>query len=434
MTTYCAREGGALSDDELRGALFEALEALGPRRRVAIVPPDLTRRHSFAGRITELAWEHYRDRLADVLPALGTHTPMAGAELSAMFGRVPLGLFRVHRWREDVETLGRVAAEEVRELFGGRADFDWPAQVNRLLTEGGHDLVLCVGQVVPHEVAGMAGEVKSLFVGVGGGEAIHKSHYLGAVHGMERLMGRARNPVRELFERAARRFLGRLPVVYALTVVEAGLAGEPVLRGFFVGDDPATFARAAALSLRVNLTLFDEPMDKVVVYLDPGEYRSTWIGNKAVYRTRMAIADGGELVVLAPGVRRFGEDDGIDRLIRAHGYLGTPEVLARVRRDAELGASLATAAHLLHGSSEGRFRVTYCPGGLSREEIERAGYGYRDPLEAGRRYDRRVLRDGWNVLADGERIFFIPNPALGLWAARDRFAPSSSGEAGGVSR
>jgi nickel-dependent lactate racemase len=411
-----------MDDGALRAALEEAFAALGPRRKVLAVPPDLTRHHSRAGRITELAWEHYGDRLTDVLPALGTHAPMTAGELGHMFGRVPLERFRVHRFREDVETLGRIPAEEVRALSEGRLSYDWPAQVNRLVSRGGHDLVLAIGQVVPHEVAGMAGQAKTLLVGAGGPEAIDRSHYLGAVHGMERIMGRAENPVRALFDRASARFLAGLPIVHVLTVIAPGPDGAPALRGLFVGDDRETFLRAAALSLKVNLTLLDEAPARVVVHLDPAAYRSTWLGNKAIYRTRMAIADGGELVVLAPGVRRFGEDPAIDALVRAHGYRRSEEVLARVERHPELRASLSAAAHLIHGSPEGRFEVTYCPGGLSRAEIEAVGFRWADPADMLRRYDPRALRDGWNELPGGERIWFVSNPGLGLWAHRPRFA------------
>ena len=421
--------GQDMGEGELRGALEAAFRAIGERRRVLVIPPDATRLHSWAGRITELAYEHYRSRLVDILPALGTHTPMSREELTRMFGRVPHELFRVHRWREDVETLGRVPAALVRELSEGRVSFDWPAQVNRLVARGGHDLVLCIGQVVPHEVAGMAGQSKTLFVGTGGSEAIHKSHYLGAVYGMERMMGRVRTPVRDLFLYASEHFAAHLPVVYVLTVVGAGMGGEPALRGLFVGDDEATFARAAELALEVNLTLLEEPLDRVVVHLDPTTFKSTWIGNKAIYRTRMAIADGGELVILAPGVRQFGEDPDIDRIIRAHGYLSTPEVLERVEKSPELQANLSAAAHLIHGSSEGRFTITYAPGGLSEAEVVRAQFRYLRPEAALARYPVGRLREGWNELAGGERIYFISNPALGLWAHRVRFAGPGPPEA-----
>lgn len=424
------RSAEALSDAELRASLEVAFETLGPRRRVLVVPPDITRLHSFAGRITELAWEHFQDRMVDILPALGTHAPMTGPELDHMFGHVPHELFRVHRWRDDVETLGAIPASRLRALSEGRVEYEWPVQVNRLVRRGGHDLILCVGQVVPHEVAGVAGQSKTLLVGTGGREAIHKSHYLGAVYGMERIMGRPHNPVRALFEEASGEYLSQLPVVYVLTVVGSDERGQPALRGLFVGDDQETFDRAAQMALEVNFTLLEEPLEKVVVYLNPEEFRSTWLGNKAIYRTRMALADGGELVILAPGISRFGEDAEIDRLIRSYGYLDTPRILELVREHDELRNALSAAAHLIHGTSEGRFRITYCPGGLSREEILRANYGYGDLRSMLGRYDPKTLSAGWNRLPDGERIFYVPNPAMGLWAHRDRFLGTSAAPGG----
>ena len=410
-----------ISDDELREGLHHALRALGPRRRVLAVPPDFTRFHSRAGRITELAWEHYGTSLTDVLPATGTHFEVTDEEKRQMFGRVPRGLFRVHRWKQDLETLGRVPAEFISEVSEGALSFDWPAQVDRLIARGGHDLILSIGQVVPHEVVGMAGHMKNIFIGAGGAEAINKSHYLGAVYGMERMMGRAETPVRAVLDEAAARFASHLPIMHVLTVVGREPDGRLALKGLFVGDDREVFTQAAALAREVNVQLLDEPLAKVVVFLDPGEFKSTWLGNKSIYRTRMAIADAGELIVLAPGVGRFGEDPGIDAIIRKYGYFTTPRILKLVEENRDLQENLSVAAHLIHGSSEERFAITYCPAHLTREEVERAGFRYGDLATMTVRYDPRVLRDGWNDLPGGERVFYISNPATGLWASRTRF-------------
>jgi nickel-dependent lactate racemase len=410
-----------ISDDELRTGLHQALGALGPRRRVLVVPPDFTRFHSRAGRITELAWEYYGTSLTDVLPATGTHFEVTDEEKRQMFGRVPRELFRVHRWKQDLETLGRVPADFIREVSEGALSFDWPAQVDRLIARGGHDLILSIGQVVPHEVVGMAGHMKNIFIGTGGAEAINKSHYLGAVYGMERMMGHAETPVRAVLDKAAAQFAGHLPLVHVLTVVGRERDGSLALKGLFVGDDREVFTRAAALAREVNVQLLDEQLEKVVVFLDPGEFKSTWLGNKSIYRTRMAIADGGQLIVLAPGVGRFGEDAGIDALIRRYGYFTTPRILKLVEENRDLQENLSVAAHLIHGSSEQRFTITYCPSGLTRAEVEKAGFRYGDLAEMSARYDPRVLRDGWNDLAGGERIFYVSNPATGLWASRARF-------------
>jgi nickel-dependent lactate racemase len=406
---------------DTKAALFTALDKLGPRKRVLAVPPDFTRMHSMSGQLTEYAWNYYGDALVDVLPALGTHKAMTDHEIQTMFGPTPRDLFRVHDWRNDIVTLGEVPGEFVAEVSEGKVDYPWPAQVNKLLRDGGHDLILSIGQIVPHEVVGMAGFNKNVFVGTGGVMGIHRSHFLGAVYGMERMMGRADTPVRRVLNYASEHFGKLLPqIVYVQTVVSKNAAGELVMRGLFIGDDNECFERAAALSLQCNFLMMDREIKKAVVFLDPGEFHSTWLGNKSVYRTRMALADGAELIVLAPGVREFGEDGKIDELIRRYGYCGTPATLEAVKTDPELAANLSAAAHLIHGSSEGRFGIRYCPGELTREEIEGVGYAYGDLAEYEAKYDPAVLKDGWNVV-DGEEIFFVSNPGLGLWAYRGRF-------------
>jgi nickel-dependent lactate racemase len=318
-----------------------------------------------------------------------------------------------------VETIGEVPAEYVAQVTEGIYREAWPCQMNRLIWEGGHDLVLSIGQVVPHEVIGMANYNKNLFVGTGGVRGINESHFLSAAYGMERIMGRADNPLRRILNYAQDHFCRHMPLVFVLTVIGGRKDGSLAMRGLYIGDDAECFELASRLSLEVNFELLDTPPKKVVVYLDPEEFHSTWLGNKSIYRTRMAIADGGELVVLAPAVRTFGEDPEIDRLIRKFGYRTTPEVLEFVEENADLRANLSAAAHLIHGSSEGRFTITYCPGRLTRDEIEGVGYEFGDLAEYAARYDADALADGPQTV-DGEQFFFIRNPALGLWAHRSR--------------
>jgi len=290
--------------------------------------------------------------------------------------------------------------------------------------EGGFERILSIGQVVPHEVIGMANYNKNVFVGTGGEEGINKSHFLAAVCGLEKIMGRADNPVRRVLNYASEHFGSELPVLYILTVVGPGEDGNHGVRGLFIGDDAECFEKAAALSLKVNFQMLEKPLEKVVVYLDPLEFKSTWLGNKSIYRTRMAIADGGELITLAPGVKEFGEDKTIDKLIRKYGYRTTPEILERVEREDDLRSNLAAAAHLIHGSSENRFRITYCPGHLNREEIENCGFRYASLDAMVQKYDPARLREGRNTMPDGEEIYYISNPGLGLWAYRGRFESS----------
>jgi nickel-dependent lactate racemase len=409
----------SLDAGDLAAGLFAALGKLGQRKKVLAVPPDITRFYSRAGELTEMAWEYYGAALTDVLPALGTHTAMTDGEIGRMYGKTPVNLFRVHDWRSGLVTLGTVPGEFLSQVSGGKVNYDWPCQVNRLLVDGHFDLILSIGQIVPHEVVGMANYNKNIFVGTGGTEGINKSHFLGAVCDMETIMGRADTPVRRVLNYGSEHFAQDLPIVYVLTVIE-DQNGEQVTRGLFVGDDVECFDLAAELSLQVNFQLLDEPLKKVVVYLEPEEFKSTWLGNKSIYRTRMAMADGGELIVLAPGLREFGEDKEIDRLIRKYGYVGTAAVLEKVKNHDDLRNNLSAAAHLIHGSSEGRFKITYCTGQLTRDEMESVNFEYADFGVMIKKYDPEKLQDGVNTV-DGEEIYYISNPGMGLWSWKQRF-------------
>ena len=409
-----------ITPEETREILGKVFDAMGRKKRVLAIPPDFTRFNSYAGPITEMINDYYGDTLTDVMPALGTHSPMTDEQIKTMFGSVPADKFRVHDWRNDVVTIGTVPGEYVREVTEGRLDYPLNAQVNKLLLDPSFDLILSVGQVVPHEVIGMANYTKNIFVGVGGSDFINKSHFIGASYGMERIMGRAKSPVRDVFEYAKVNYAKNIPIVYILTVRDKQ-DGQMVTRGLFIGDDFECFQKAADLSLETNFIMVDKQIKKCVVYLDPEEFKSTWLGNKAVYRTRMAIADGGELIVLAPALKEFGEDRTIDGLIRKYGYKGTPHTLECTNANKDLQDNLGASAHLIHGSSEGRFSITYCPGdGVTREEIEGVGFNYCHYDEMAAKYPVDKLKDGWNVV-DGEEIYYISNPALGLWAHPDRF-------------
>lgn len=414
-------ETDVLNADDLREGVAAVLAALGGPKRVLAVPPDITRYHSRAGEITSIVHEQCGAALKAVLPAIGTHSPMTAGQIEHMFKGVPAGLFRDHDWRAGIKTLGTVPSAYLREVSEGKVDYDWPAQVDVLLEGGGFDAILSIGQVVPHEVVGMANHNKNIFVGTGGADGINKSHFLGAVYGMERIMGRADTPVRRVLNYASREFAAHLSIVYIMTVIGADETGRLVIRGLYCGDGEECFEAAAELSLKVNFRMVEKPLKKVVVYLDPQEFKSTWLGNKSIYRTRMAIADGGELIVLAPGVKEFGEDKEIDRLIRKYGYSGTDRVLADVAEHDELRANLSAAAHLIHGSSDGRFSITYCPGYLSRSEIEGVNFRYADLAKMMKVYDPARLKDGMNRMPDGGEVFYISNPALGLWAHEGRF-------------
>ncbi len=418
-----ARDERGLSDEELRAGLIGLLAA-HPAKKVLIVPPDYTRYHSKAGFLTNVCYHHYTDcgATVDILPALGTHVPMGEAEAADMFGDIPFSRFLRHNWRTDVVNIGEVEGAFLERITEGLWKEPIAVEINRRIMDESYDLILSPGQVVPHEVIGMANHSKNLFVGVGGAQMINSSHMVGAVYGMERMMGRDHTPVREIFDYALERFLKHRPVLFLLTVTTAP-GGNIRTHGLFCGAQRDALEAAVALSQQKNIDFVERGIKKCVVYLDPKEFKSTWLGNKAVYRTRMAIADGGELVILAPGVERFGEDAAVDALIRKYGYCGRQRVLSLFNRpeNADLRANMSAAAHLIHGSPDGRFHITYAVKNISRAEIEGVHYQSAAYDELTRRYDPSKLAYGKNVLAD-EEIYFIPNPALGLWIDRERFS------------
>lgn len=399
-------------------------------RRVLLLPPDFTRYHSKAGWIVTLLYGilHNAGTLVDIMPALGTHVPMSEEEKAKMFGKeIPAACFIEHDWRRETVKIGEVPSEFVAKVSGGLVQYPIDIMVNRRLLDHGYDQIISIGQVVPHEVVGMANFNKNIFVGCGGPDMINKSHFLGAAYGMERMMGRADTPVRKVFNYAEEHFLQDIPLQYILTVTTT-FKEETQLKGLFIGRSKQLFEKAARLSQQCNVNLLDKPLAKVVVYLLPDEFKSTWLGNKSIYRTRMAIADGGELLILAPGVKHFGEDQAIDGLIRKYGYVGSKRVLELVAEYPDLADNLSAAAHLIHGSSEGRFTITYATAQLSKSEVEQVNFQYQPLAEALQKYNPALLTDGYNTLADGEEIYFISNPALGLWADRSRFLSEGQAE------
>jgi nickel-dependent lactate racemase len=419
--TYVACTDKDLDDKKIKelfcDALSRALFDIKNSDPVIIIPPDITRIHSRAGFLTEIASMHLSHRLGAILPALGTHRAMSYAQIAQMFGSTPKEKFIAHDWRNDVIKLGCIDSSYVSKLTEGIVNCSWSVQVNKLLHGKNFGLAVSIGQVVPHEVAGMANHAKNIFIGTGGKETIDKSHFIGAAYGMEKIMGKIDNPVRALFDKALNRYGNQLPpILWVLTVIAENTDNKTTVRGLFIGFGRECFEKAAALSEELNVNRIKKQVNKIVVYLNPDEYRTTWLGNKAIYRTRMAIADGGELVIMAPGLERFGEDIKIDGLICKYGYRCANKILSLLKTQNDLNENLSAAAHLIHGSSDNRFTIRYCPGsGLSKEKIESAGFNWGDLNEVQQQYNFRKLSSGWNTLPNKEEIFFVPNPALGLW-------------------
>lgn len=412
-----------IETEELERIVSDSIsDRLSSLKKVLLLPPDITRANSYAGIITSIYYRLLKDKChVDIMPALGTHVAMSDEELDEMFGtEIPHSCYLVHNWRNDVVKIGEIPGDFVKKVSEGLMDGPIDVEVNYRLMDKSYDLIISIGQVVPHEVVGMANYSKNIFVGCGGKNMINSSHMLGAFYGLERIMGRDGSPVRKVFDYAETNFLKNVPLMYVLTVTTQ-YNGKTALNGIFAGKDRRIFESAVEMSTELNLNFVEKPIKKAVVYLDPKEFRSTWLGNKAIYRTRLAIADGGELLVLAPGVDKFGEDEANDALIRKYGYVGRERVLELCKVQEDLKSNLSAAAHLIHGSSDGRFSITYAVKKLAKEEVEGVNFRFARFEDVITRYDPDKLKDGWNTMDDGEEIYYISNPALGLWADRRRF-------------
>jgi nickel-dependent lactate racemase len=348
-------------------------------RRVLLLPPDITRMHSGSGWITEAFFNIFGDEAeVHVIPTLGQHQPHTPEQNREMFGAIPEERIHAHDWRDGVCYVGEVAADYVKEVSGNVVDWSMPIWLNRMLMEQPWDLIIHIGHVVPHEVLGFANHNKNYFIGLGGKELLCASHMAAACCGIENNLGNLLTPVRQCFNKAEDDFLAHLPDFYVQVVLARDAQEQLVHTGFHAGDDLETYLAAARQSRDQNITILEEPLDKVVCLMQGDEFFSTWVANKAIYRTRMAIADGGELIIMAPGLKRFGEQAEVDQLIRKYGYVGTPRVMEQYRTEADMQDLAHATAHLIHGSTEGRFTVRYAPGHLSREEVE--GVNFPTPI------------------------------------------------------
>ena len=389
-----------------------------------LIPPDYSRKSSALGPLTETLYFKLADQIAEikVLPASGTHDPMDRESLKAMFGEIPAAAFLAHNWRTETIKVGEIPAAKMKEFSEGELTEAIPLEINKHLFDDKFDLIISIGQVIPHEVVGMANYTKNIVVGCGGNQIINKSHFLGALAGMEKIMGNDHSPVRKLYDYCQRQFLDQLPLLYLMTVnspISDQKTGLTEIKGIFTGSSRKSFEKAVALSQQENIIKVEKPLQKVVVYLKEDKFKSTWIGGKAIYRTRMAVADGGELIIIAPGIHKFGEDQEIDRLLRKYGYRGTEITLDYLHKNKDLQENLSAAAHLIHGSSEGRFTISLASPKLSQQEIENINFNYLDYQQTIEKYKIDELENGFNHV-NGEEIFYINNPATGLWIYQDK--------------
>jgi nickel-dependent lactate racemase len=418
-------EAPSVTEEQIQQAVNKLIEEARTRfgrdlKRVLLLPPDLTRAHSGAGHITELLYKALPDAHVEVIPTLGQHMPHTEAENKWMFGSIPNDRIFAHDWRNGVTRIGTIPAALVEKTTGGVANWEIPVDINSKVIDEPWDLIVNVGHVVPHEVLGFANHNKNYYIGLGGKETICASHIAAAVYGIENNLGCLVTPLRACYNWSEKEHLARLPDVYLQIVMRRDEQNKLVTSGIYVGDDLETYLQAARASREQNITVFEKPVKKVVAVMQADEFRATWVANKAVYRTRMAIADGGELLIIAPGVERFGEQPEVDALIRKYGYKGTPRTLSLYKTEPDMQAIPHGVAHLIHGSSEGRFTIRYAPGKLTREEIEQVGYEYADLAEVQQRYAPDRMKEGWNTMPDGEEVFYISTPSAGLWATEEK--------------
>lgn len=420
MKNYVIKsDSKGVTDQQIYKTLDAALDSGKSIKKALILPPDITRVNSYAGPITKMLVKILDGTEIDIMPAVGTHAPMTDDEIEYIYKGIPKNNFVVHKWREDVVKIGEVPRDFVREVSSNYMDESINVEVNKRIMDRSYDIIVSVGQIVPHEVVGMANYNKNIFAGCGGSNMINASHYMSALYGMERIMGRADTPVRKVFNYAEKKFLSDIPLFYVLTVTTQQKECTQV-ECFAVGRGIEIFKKAAQVSAEKNITLLSEQLKKAVVYLSPFEFKSTWLGNKAIYRTRMAIADGGELLIIAPGVRECSEDASNNRLIKKYGYRNSNEIIEIASKDQEIRDNLSVAAHCIHGTVNNRFKITYAPGYMTKQEIEDLNYSYMSLDEALKKYDVNSLKDGFNII-DREKIFFISNPAIGLWAYEKTF-------------
>lgn len=421
MNKYLIKKSGYLAEEEIDKFLFELSEKLKKYNNILIIPPDITRKHSGVGNITSKLYKMIKDHIRniDIMPALGTHDEMKEHDLLDMFGNeIPLDKFIVHKWREDTVKAGEISESLIRELSDDKMTDPIPVRINKIIFDDQYDLILSIGQVIPHGVVGMANYTKNIVIGCGGDEIINKSHFLGALTGIEKVLGKGNTPVRKLYDYCQREYLNDVPILYMLTVNSTEINPQTSLtdiKGIFIGKEREVYEKAVKLSQKENIIRVGKSLDKVVVYLNEKKFHSTWIGCKAIYRTRKAIADDGELIIIAPGIEKFGEDKEFDRLIRKYGYKGTEKTLGNVRNNKELQKNLSAAAHLIHGSSEDRFKITYATKKLSKSEVEKANFNYLPIEEALKKYKIDEYKYGFNKTTFGEEIFYIDNPTTGLW-------------------
>ena len=389
-------------------------------KKILLLPPDITRAHSGCGRITEILYNYFEKKSeVFVMPTLGQHIPHSEEQNKKVFGTIPENRILKHDPIHDVEKIGEIPADYVKKVTFGAADWKIPIEINKILLTNDWDIIINIGHVVPHEVLGFASYNKNYLIGLGGTATISSTHIASACCGIENILGSIVSPIRECLNKAEKDFFIGLPFAYIQVVMALNDDGKLAHTGFYCGNDFETYLLAANQAMQENIAVVP-PIKKIVAVMGKDEFESTWVANKAIYRTRKALADNGELIIIAPGLKRFGENQEADEVIREYGYAGRDKILAAWKKDKKLQEMAHITAHLIHGSSDQRFKICYAPGYLSKKDIESVNYNYLDPAETLKKYPIEEMKYGFNTMADGEEVYFINSPASGLWTTKEK--------------
>ena len=391
-------------------------------KKILLLPPDITRAYSGCGWITEILYNYF-DKKSEVfvIPALGQHTSHTEEQNKKVFNTIPETRILKHDSVKDVEKIGEIPADYVKKVTFGAADWKIPIEINKILLTNEWDIIINIGHVVPHEVLGFASHNKNYLIGLGGDSTISSTHIASACCGIENILGAIISPIRHCLNKAENDFFNGLPFAYIQLVMALNEEGKLIHTGFYCGKDFDTYLLAAKQSMEENIITVP-PLKKIVAIMDKDEFESTWVSNKAIYRTRKALADNGELIIVAPGLKRFGENQKADKMIREYGYIGTDKIIKHWKKDKSLQEMAHIAAHLIHGSSDQRFKIYYAPGYLTKEEIESVNYSYLDLSETLKKYPIEKMKYGFNIMDDGEEIYFINSPASGLWTTKEKIS------------
>src|SRR4030042_2445795 len=203
-----------ITDEQIFKILIAVLRNGESIRKALILPPDITRLNSYAGPLTRMLMKILKNAEIDIMPAVGTHALMTDDEIELMYEGIRKNKFRVHRWRKDIVKIGEIPREFVKEVSSGYLDENIDVELNKRIMDKSYDIIISVGQIVPHEVVGMANYNKNIFTGCGGSSFINATHYISALYGIDRIMGRTDTPVRKIFNYAEEKFLSDVPIVY----------------------------------------------------------------------------------------------------------------------------------------------------------------------------------------------------------------------------